>query len=232
MAKKKRSPFNISGSLLGMTHVDSQAYGKHVRADRGTYKEATLNEVLQKNADDMRRVVVVAKLVKDALDPYRENFADGRWWSRLVALFKTHYEKGQPVDFSILEGHELYEEHTLERLMSRVDCEVKAGKGSVAITISYPWHPAFRGYRIGSYLVTLICVFIDGKDLDVEREVKEFPLIGRDEPLMPLQIQLPVPKKANVMICCVKAEGYYDDGRPSGSLKTKGMKIVKVAKIK
>jgi hypothetical protein len=80
--------------------------------------------------------------------------------------------------------------------------------------------------------VTLICIFIDGKDLDVEREVKEFPLISRDEPVMPVQIELPVPKKAYVMLCCVKAEGYYDDGRPAGSEKTKGMRIVKVANIR
>ncbi|MBS9523729.1 hypothetical protein KIH41_13235 [Litoribacter ruber] len=47
MAKIKHKLGAISGTIDNKTYVNSDTYGEHVRAARGTHKEAVLNDVMQ-----------------------------------------------------------------------------------------------------------------------------------------------------------------------------------------
>lgn len=49
MAKTIRGLFPLSGTLAGLTFVQSAAYGNHVRRARGTVKPARINDVLHQD---------------------------------------------------------------------------------------------------------------------------------------------------------------------------------------
>jgi hypothetical protein len=102
---KSRSIFKLSGTLKGITHVSSTAYGDHVRAARGTYTPVTLNESFKESGKALQLSNVFAKLIKDALDPYRANFKDGTLWRRLVSHFRQQLkDNNNGVDFRSLLG--------------------------------------------------------------------------------------------------------------------------------
>jgi hypothetical protein len=231
MAKKKRSLFNISGTLYGMTHVESKAYGSHVRAARGTVKPAKLNAKLMQNVRDMPKANAYAKTIKDALDPHRVDIYDGRLWSRLVSVFKKQFKAGQLPDYSLLEGDELHEEHTLEQLMPGLEAEVTMKKKEMDVRLEYDEHPLFRDAKMTMYTLSVVGVFIDRKALKAVSEAMLFERLKCKGRIVPLVATLAVPKKADVVVVCVKVTGVLDDGEPSNSLKVKGMKIVKVSEL-
>ena len=67
MAKSK-SLLNLQGTIAGLTFVKSGAYGDHVRAERGTYKPATINASLKKEGKMIVMANLPAKIIKDAID--------------------------------------------------------------------------------------------------------------------------------------------------------------------
>jgi len=231
MAKKNRSISNFSGTLYGVTHVDSKAYGAHVRAERGSIKPAKLNKKLKQNTLDMPKVNAQAKVVFDALKPYRGDCYDGGWWSRLVRLLKRHYKAGQLPDYSLLEGDELHEMHKLDSLMSGLTVELAMKKKEVDVQLKYEAHPSFRGEGITMYTLSVISLFIDRKALKAVTEAVEFEKLKRKGKVMPLVATLALPKKVDVVVVCVKVTGIYEDGDPSHSGAAKGMRIVKVSEL-
>jgi len=232
MAKKKRSSSIKSGTIHGETHVDSRAYGEHVRAARGSIKPAKLNKTLKQNALDMPRVNAQAKVIFDALKPYRMDCYDGGWWSRLVAVFKRHYQAGHPPNYSLLEKSELNEQCKVDGLLSGLRAGVVMRKQEVDVQLEYSVHPSFRSEAgITKYSLSVIGVFIHLKDLTAVSEVADFEKLSLKNKVMPLKAMLAIRKKPDVVVVCVKVGGIYDDGGPTYSEKMNGMRIVKVSAL-
>lgn len=103
---KVRSIIKLSGTLSDMTFVDSKAYGAHARAKRGTYKPISLSEGMQKSADVQKRVNLMAKIVFDAVNSFVPGFKDGKFWSRLLSVFRKQHKAGKMfsyTDFDLME---------------------------------------------------------------------------------------------------------------------------------
>jgi hypothetical protein len=80
---KKKMRKNPTGKVV----VNSKAYGEHERAPRGSKSKAVLNPAMRAHGRRLRKSNIPAKLIVDALQPFRENFKGGMLWQKLVKHF-------------------------------------------------------------------------------------------------------------------------------------------------
>ena len=80
--------------------VNSKAYGRHERAARGSKSKAGLNESMKNDGRRMIDSILPARLIQNALLPYRKNFKGGLFWQRLVSHFATQAKNNQ--DYNVL----------------------------------------------------------------------------------------------------------------------------------
>ena len=103
---KVRSIIKLSGTLSDMTFVDSKAYGAHARAKRGTYTPISLSEGMQKSAEVQKQVNLMAKIIFDAVNGFVPGFKDGKFWARLLSVFRKQ-QKADKIysykDFDLME---------------------------------------------------------------------------------------------------------------------------------
>jgi hypothetical protein len=79
-----------------MIVVNSKTYGEHKRAPRGSKSRAVLNTAMKAHDRRLRQSNIPAKLIMDALLPFRENFKGGILWQNLVIHFAAQAKKGEP----------------------------------------------------------------------------------------------------------------------------------------
>lgn len=210
---KQTSTIKLQGTVGDRTYVSSHAYGDHVRAKRGTYKPAPINETLQQESQRMQMANVPAKLFKDAIEPYRGEMKDGSMWQRLVSAFRKQLKADGKFDFSKLVPFELDEKHTLQQKMS-VNAFVTADekKSRLKIEITYSAHPTFRRAKdVNGYMLSVISVFTDLKTKTASTQAKEVPIRKFKDAVTPLVMQIDIPSKAKEFIICLKIVGCKDD---------------------
>ena len=103
---KARSIIKISGTIGGVTHVDSTAYGYHTRAPRGTYTEITLNEGLKTSSNEQAKANLMAKIIFDSVNQFSPDFKNGKFWPRLVSVFRQQRKAEKPyryLEFNLME---------------------------------------------------------------------------------------------------------------------------------
>ncbi|RZK54885.1 MAG: hypothetical protein EOO87_09275 [Pedobacter sp.] len=96
---KVRSIIKLSGTLAETTFVDSKTYGAHARAKRGTYKPIALADGMQKSAVVQTKVNELAKIVFDAVNVFVPGFKDGKFWSRLLSVFRQQQKAGKDYNY-------------------------------------------------------------------------------------------------------------------------------------
>jgi hypothetical protein len=234
---KMRSIFNISGTLLGVTMVNSKRYGKHVRAARGTWKEATVNKAFKEASMHLQAARVPAQIIKNALDLYRECFEGGYLWQRLLSLFCKQHKQHYTFDFSALQHMEVHEKFSLARLWEpKVQVCASTGKGALHILLSSRRHPVFaaaksaNGYRV--QVVALFPNLATGSATHSALYSAVIPLghVGKEHQhghREDLSFDLRLPDNAGVCVICIKLEGMVNHTAMAGH-SSKGMRIVKV----
>jgi len=81
--------------------VDSRAYGRHLRAKRGTHTPLVVTDAMRKAGELLKSANQYAKVIFDAFRPFCKNIKDGKLWSRLVSLFRKQLGEGA-IDLSAL----------------------------------------------------------------------------------------------------------------------------------
>lgn len=106
MSRPRNQPGNpFEPSKPGKIKVNSKTYGTHFRAPRGSVTEAKLNETMQEVNKLTLSTNAPAKLIHDALKPFRENFKGGLFYQRLQKHFNVQARKGQIFDITDLLSH-------------------------------------------------------------------------------------------------------------------------------
>lgn len=96
MGRPRKPPGDpLEGRISGKVKVNSKTYGTHYRARRGSVNEAKLNETMQKVNKLTLSTNAPAKLIHDALQPFRQNFKGGLFYQRLQKHFNAQARKGQ-----------------------------------------------------------------------------------------------------------------------------------------
>jgi len=112
---KVRSILNLSGTLSGMTFVDSKAYGAHARAKRGTYKPVILAEGMKESAAVQTQVNLMAKVIFDAVNHFMPGFKDGKLWSRLLSVFRQQKKTGKAYNYGSLNSMEMRVDYPISK---------------------------------------------------------------------------------------------------------------------
>jgi hypothetical protein len=227
---RKKALFPWERHSNGMVQVDSKAYGKHHRNKRGTHKPAGVNDSFKEASKVLLSGSGAAKLIKDALDPFRKNFYDGSLWSRLLSHFYKELEMKQAIDFRSLEAFGLYKGQTLSNVLGfelKVTTDpdrstVKVHLANISIRISRE----IRG--IDAALVTPILVFVDECAEWVDPYGEVSVTLDRDD--KEIKFEAPVPPNTGTVLVCIKCEG-SDGSKVSTNLRAKGMDIVKALSL-
>ena len=106
MAKAKRK-VKLSSTNNGITYVNSKAYQPHVRAERGTYTAISLADGMKESTKAQTQANLMAKIVFDTVNNFSPNFKDGKFWSRLVAVFRQLLKQEHTNRYKLLQGMEV-----------------------------------------------------------------------------------------------------------------------------
>lgn len=219
--KKKRSKRKVV--------VNSAAYGKHKRSKRGTIKPAVLNDDLKASSEHLTRANVYAKLVKDALDPFRDKFQDGTMWSRLVKLFKKQIRDNGIVDFTALAEFQCHQKFALTSILNReisaaVENDVLRVEATTHADVKARWEKADR-YR----QILFVCVYDGKRKVHVESDTVFLPLSKSKTNKQ--ELSFPVPKGSVTAWIGIRCD-FWHDGSAAGGNSRKGMEIVTVVDLR
>jgi hypothetical protein len=228
---KENSIFNIRGTLGGVTHVKSKTYGKHVRAARGTHKVAEVNDVMKQSGKHLVSANQSAKLIKDALNPYRQDFKDGTLWSRLVSLFKKQIAARATPDFLALKGFEIHKEHSFTRIAGlKAEYAYDLTHNTLSIELRISDIDFSRMKQLDHHQLKVITLFPDVQQNQCATHVHDLPLTSNTSVPNEVNIVVPVPAEAKLALVCVKIEG-AEKQHLSNSHKAKGMQVLMAVEV-
>jgi hypothetical protein len=207
MAKSRSTKKNRKGPPVMIT-VDSRAYGKHERAARGTWKKAKLNDAMKGHSERLIGSNTPAKLILDALQPYRTNFKGGLIWQKLVKHFARQAKEYK--DYSVLgiEHWDLNQRYPTSKLITpRVKIEAEPSSYILNITVDYEFSNRFleRKKNITHFQITIIVMFPDF----IRNEIITIPVVLPDKLLedkTPYSFIIQIPAGARSYLACFKAE--------------------------
>jgi hypothetical protein len=227
---KVTSLITLKGTIGNMTFVKSPTYGDHIRAKRGTHKKAEMNAACKRQSKKLVKGNTPAKIIKDAIDPYRQDFREGKMWQRLVSAVQ---KQGDPAafDFSKMKPFEIYDRYRLRRFFD-LETKTRVDKARsvlrVAIRLNGCPHftqtPFVDGYRIG-----VIAIFPDVKDAKARTAAVYSEIMPVTE-ASPPPMEVPFPPKAKTFLICVRVEG-FEKGEADVTVPSKGMRIVEGGRI-
>lgn len=224
---KSDSIIKLQGTIAGLTFVRSRTYGDHVRAKRGTYKSARVNEALQQESKTLLRANVPAKIFKDAIDPYRGELTGGMLWQRLVSMFRKQLKENGACDFAKMERFEIHADYPFERfLYVQPAIKFEKKKSMLRVDLKYDSHPRFaKAKSVSGYRLTVIGIFPDLKKKNARTVAVTSKVIALTGAIAPLETRLDVPSRAKVFVVCVKIEGCIN-GVVNDSRSTMGLCVV------
>jgi hypothetical protein len=224
---KSDSVINLRGTFRGITFVKSATYGDHIRAARGSHKKAEVNEAFKKESKRLQSANVPAKIIKDAIDPYRSDFTGGLLWQRLVSIFRKQLRDHGSIDFGKIKPFEIHDDYRFERfLILQSIIKFNSKKSVVHVDIRYDHHPTFkRSSSIDGYRLSVIGIFPDLMKKVATTAAVESEIMRLTGAVTPLSVELDVPVNAESFIVCVKIDG-CSKGVVSNTRTTKGLRVV------
>jgi hypothetical protein len=230
MAKKKPK-ISASDVPPGMTLVKSRTYGDHLRAKRGTHKKVVLNAVLQKGTEHVGEANAAAKLIKDALGPYRKGLIDNTFWPNLLSMFRLQQINTGTVDFSELKPLEFHPRYTLHKLLGvQVGTSYDDSTRMLRAVVSYNSLPHFGKSRVDGYKLSAIVLFPDLKKKTAEIVIQESAVMPREKNQSPFDVAVSVPDGAECFVLCLRIDG-CSEGKVYHTIATKGGRVVAAGKI-
>jgi hypothetical protein len=204
MTPRKKPVKKPSDKIL----VKSKAYGRHYRAARGSKSRAVVNPAMKAHGRRLRKSNIPAKLILDALQPFRENFKGGMLWQRLVKHFAAQAKEGVAYSVAGIKNWDLNAQFLTSRLMTaQVTITPDDRFSNLEVSVNYIFSNRFlqRKKGITAFRITLIFLFPDFK----KNEIVTIPVVLPDKLLSdtaPYEFIIQVPRLANSYLACFKAE--------------------------
>lgn len=193
---------------LGKVIVKSEAYGTHARAHRGSVKKAVLNPAMKAHGRRLRKSTVPAKMIADAIQPYRGNFKGGMLWQKMVKHFAGQAKRGEAYSVKGIGSWDLNEKYRTSRIMTN-QTEVKHDDefSTIRMTVNYTFSNRFleRKKDINAFRITIIILFPDFNN----SHINALPFILPDKLLEDTgsyAFVVDIPPSANSYLVCFKAE--------------------------
>jgi hypothetical protein len=207
-AKKKPAKNKSVKKPADNVVVNSNTYGKHHRAARGSKSRAVLNPAMKAHGRRLRKSNIPAKLITDALQPFRENFTGGMLWQKLVSHFAAQAKEGDPYSVTGIEHWDLNNHYSTSRLMTaQVEISPDDHFSNLEVSVNYQFSNRFlqRKKDITAFRITMIFLFPDFKN----NEIITNPVVLPDKLLSdsaPYSFIIHIPRTADSYLACFKAE--------------------------
>jgi hypothetical protein len=217
----------------GKIKVNSKTYGDHLRAVRGSGIRVEVNSVMKENGRRMIGSNAPAKLIFDALKPFRENFKGGLFWQDLVKHFTRQLNKSEKYSVKGLMNLNLNKNYPLSRMMSLgVQVKMEPPSLSMMINIKSTMEDRFlkRCQYINGIQLTFIGLFPDFEG----NEIEVMPIVL---PVRPLKDEdtysfiMNIPASATSYMLCCKAEGCKDGQVINGNREVTKAMIVETSEV-
>ncbi len=209
---KKQSNKKLNGMEPSVTLVKSKAYGEHTRAMRGTYTDITLAEGMKASSSDQTQANLMAKVIFDAVNEFAQGFKDGKFWSRLVSVFRQQKKLGMEYNYDFA-GFEVRLDYPLNShgrfSLSGSGCRV---------TVNYHF------YKNKAYHLSMLRIAAKGSLLTpYPHEIMEFEVqAGETKGLV--QFDFSFLPEGTPVLYALKCE-QLEKGELSGLLKGKGVRF-------
>ncbi|MBS1978335.1 MAG: hypothetical protein JST46_13260 [Bacteroidetes bacterium] len=229
---KLTSLFTYNGTFKDVTNVHSKLYGKHIRAARGTYKTARINDALKKSGELIQVANRFAKAVKDAIDPYRKNIKDGSLWFRLVSLFRRQLGEKGMVDLRGLKGLEFHPRYKLSNFFfAKVEARLSENRNDLEVTATTicDYELAEDDKEGDSYQQTIIVIFFDPEmNAVVADESVILPLVYKESQTQ--KATFLIPDGSTIAVIALKID-FFKQGKSIDWETKRGMEIVEVVEV-
>lgn len=226
---KSFSMIKLQGTLDGMTHVQSKTYGEHIRKAR---RAGEVNETLKDNSRQIVAANVPARLIKNAIDLYREDFTGGQLWQRLVSHFKKELKEKQAIDVLALKDTEVNEHYPLSRIFSEVvSIKLDSDERILKIIISKGCVPNFKRKYIDGYRLSAIGIFPDFAAGTAESLSQASEILSIAEKSGDITFEFNLKENWQQYLICLKLDGCCKNEVCLGPA-VKGMRIVATGKIR
>lgn len=205
---KRRKHFPGHPAPAGMIEVDSKTYGNHLRAARGSKSPAELNDAMKKHGRRLLASAVPAKLIRDALLPFRTNFTGGQIWQRLLKHFALQAKEGRDYSVSGIVNWDLNNEYPTSRLLyPTVNITRTESVSELLVEVSYFFSDRFleRKKGISGFQITIIFLFPDFIRNEIISLPNQLPVKALDDNATYSFIQQ-VPEGSESFLVCFKAE--------------------------
>lgn len=216
---KRRKDFPGHPPPAGMIKVNSDTYGYHLRAARGSKSRAELNDAMKKHGRRLLASAVPAKLIRDALIPFRSNFTGGQIWQKLLKHFALQAKEGRDYSVSGIENWDLNNEYPTSRLMYPTVRITRTNSVSeLLVEVSYFFSDRFleRKKGITGFQVTIIFLFPDFIRNEMITIPNQLPVKALEDNATYSFIQ-PIPEGAGSWLICFKAEACLNGVLTQGS---------------
>lgn len=189
--------------------VNSQTYGEHERAARGTYKKAELNDAMKAHGKRMIGSNTPAALIQDALRPYRMNFSGGQLWQEMVKRFAAQAKEGREYSVMDLQYLSFHTYYTVRRMGSS-SFEINTDLEASVFEMKYTYIPAKafldRAPYLTGFQTTIIALFPDFKKNTIITESVVLPVRALKD-AEPFSFIINIPPQARACLLCCKVEG-------------------------
>jgi hypothetical protein len=217
----------------GKIKVHSKTYGDHERAVRGSVKRVEINRIMKENGRRMIGSNAPAKLIFDALKPFRENFKGGLFWQDLVKHFTKLLNKGEKYSVNGFTDMDINKNYPISRMMM-LQVLVKLDLPSLSMTINIKSTMVDRFLKRCPYINGIQLTFI-GLFPDFEgNEIEVMPIVL---PVRPLKDEdtysfiMNIPASATSYMLCCKAEGCEDGQVYNGNWEVTKAMTVETAEV-
>ena len=229
---KADSLITLQGTYGAITFVKSPTYGYHVRAARGTHKKAKLNRACQEQSKKLVKANLPAQILRNAINPYRQDFRYGPLWQDLVSMTNHALGENGTFDFSKLEPFEIHPKYPLGRILSlTTTATVDPTRSNLQVTLSCEAPPTFDApVIVDGYRLSVIAIFPDLKKQTAKTEAVHSNIIGLTEKVGPLPVEFSIPRSAKTFLVCVRIDG-CKEGKLYGTLGTVGMRMMEAGRV-
>jgi hypothetical protein len=216
---KRRNHDLLGNTPAGMITVHSKAYGNHLRAARGSRSGVEVNNAMKNHSQRLLASAIPAKLIRDALIPFRTNFTGGQIWQRLLKHFALQAKEGRDYSVSGIENWDLNNAYPTSRLMyPTVKITRTDSVSELLVEVSYFFSDRFleRKKGITGFQVTIIFLFPDFIRNEIITIPNQLPVKALEDNATYSFIQQ-IPEGTGSWLVCFKAEACLNGVLINGS---------------
>lgn len=208
---RQRGIIKLRGTIAGLSFINSKTYGAHVRAARGTHKEAKINDVLKANSENAVVITKIGSPVLQLLKTLEPGFSAGDLWPRM--LRRMYKAKGRCIEdlLQSMKGIEVNERYSFAKLFTALPgLEFFKRKGRLVIEMEILSHARFsRNVKASEYLCELSVLFFNGKSVWVMDRM-ETNWISFDEAPGVYEMDFMIPRGGKYFLVVASVKGGRD----------------------